>query len=103
MTVVLVDELDVLNGVGGVVRVKDALSILDTVKVVDDVMLIRYNIEKNHLAIQRKRPSNVRLRNFLVLYLCFVLREVSLITGYFCYHVCCTLFCQPFPYAYYFL
>ena len=38
--------MDVLNGVGGEVGVKDALSILDTVKVVDDVMLIRYNIEK---------------------------------------------------------
>ena len=88
------DERDVLNGVGGEVGVKDALSILDTVKVVDDVMLIRYNIEKNHLAIQRKRPSNVRLRNFLVLYLCFVLREVSLITVYFCYHVWCTLAIQ---------
>ena len=40
------DELELLNGVGDVVGLKDALSILDTVKVVDDVMLIRYNIEK---------------------------------------------------------
>ena len=46
MAVVLVDELDVLNGAGDVVGVKDALSVLDTVKVVDDVMLIHYNIEK---------------------------------------------------------
>ena len=46
MAVVLVDELDVLNGAGDVVGVKDALSVLDTVKVVDDVMLIRYNIKK---------------------------------------------------------
>ena len=38
--------MDVLNGVGDVVGLKDALSILDTVKVVDNVMLIRYNIEK---------------------------------------------------------
>ena len=27
--------------------IKDALSVLDTVKVVDDVMLIRYNIKKS--------------------------------------------------------
>ena len=74
MAVVLVDELDVLNGAGDVVGVKDALSVLDTVKVVDDVMLIRYNIEKNHLAIQRKHPSNVRLPNFLfsICVLCYV-------------------------------
>ena len=72
--------------------VKGALSVLDTVKVVDDVMLIRYNIKKS-LGYSKKHPSNVRLRNFLVLYLCFVLREVSLITVYFCYHVWCTLSC----------
>ena len=47
MAVVLVDELDVLNGAGDVAGVKDALSVLDTVKVVDDVMLIRYDIKKS--------------------------------------------------------
>jgi len=47
VTDVLLDEVDVLFGEGGVVGLKGALSVLDTVNVVDDVMLIRYSIKKS--------------------------------------------------------
>ena len=47
VTDVLLAEVDVLFGEGDVVGLKGALSVLDTVNVVDDVMLIRYSIKKS--------------------------------------------------------